>query len=629
MRLFLGRPLATSEQKEQKIGVLAGIPALGLDGLSSSAYGPEAALTILIPLGAAGLHYVGPITLIIVALLAILYVSYRQTIAAYPINGGSYTVAKENLGFWAGLLAAAALMIDYILNVAVGISAGVAALVSAIPALHHYTLLLCLAILALITLVNLRGTAEAGLAFSIPTYLFIASLLLVLVMGAMRTLHAGGHPQPRVAPPAIPAATQAAGIWILLRSFASGCAAMTGIEAVSNGVNVFKEPSVRHAHRTLTGIVIILALLLVGIAYLSRAFGLGAMDQSQSGYQSVLSQLIAAVAGRGWFYYIAIASVLAVLCLSANTSFVGFPRLCRLIAKDDFLPRPFAVVGRRLVYSIGILFLAGSAGLLLAAFRGITDRLIPLFAVGAFFAFTMSQAGMVVHWRRTLAQHPGRHAHIAIWVNGIGALATAAALAIILAAKFLSGAWIVLVAFPVLLGLFKFVHRHYVRLERQVADAAPLDLPDVDPPIVLLPIRRWDKLTAKSLRFAMHVSPDVIAVHLSNLSGEAAGDQATRVRQEWAADVEEPARRAGLAEPKLVMVQTPYRRFVEPLLRQIDRLKSSSPDRDIAVIVPELVPRHWWQVFLHRHKAAGLRKTLRKRGDWRIVVITVPWYLDE
>ncbi len=398
--LILGRPLASHEQDQVKIGVVAGVPAMGLDGLTSSAYGPEAALTILLPLGAAGLSYIGPITLVILALLAMLYFSYRQTIAAYPVNGGSYTVAKENLGTWAGLLAAAALMIDYILNVAVGISAGVAALVSAAPTLHKYTLPLCLVVLVLITLVNLRGTGEAGLAFAIPTYLFIATLGMVLVLGLTKTFSAAGHPQPVVAPPVIPASVEAFSLWIVLRSFASGCTAMTGVEAVSNGVSAFREPTIKNAHRTLTFIVVVLALLLGGIACLSRAYHIGAMPQDQPGYQSVLSQLTGAVVGRGWLYYVTIGSVLATLCLSANTSFVDFPRLSRLIAQDDFLPRPFAIVGRRLVYSIGIVFLAAAAALLLIVFRGITDRLIPLFAVGAFLAFSLSQAGMVFHWHR-------------------------------------------------------------------------------------------------------------------------------------------------------------------------------------------------------------------------------------
>src|SRR3954467_7839542 len=285
--VIFGRPLASDEQDETKIGPAAGVPAMGLDGLTSSAYGPEAALTILLPLGVMGLRYIGPITLVILALLAILYFSYRQTIAAYPVNGGSYTVAKENLGVWPGLLAAAALMIDYVLNVAVGISAGVAALVSAAPMLHHYTVPLCMAILLVITLLNLRGTGEAGLAFALPTYLFIACMLVLLGLGIFKAFTSGGHPRPLVAPPPVPPAAEAVGLWLLLRAFASGCTAMTGVEAVSNGVSAFREPRVRNANRTLTVIVCVLALLLGGVAYLARAYQVGAMRQDVPGYQSI------------------------------------------------------------------------------------------------------------------------------------------------------------------------------------------------------------------------------------------------------------------------------------------------------------------------------------------------------
>jgi amino acid transporter len=352
-RLLFGRTLATSEAEGRKIGVLAGIPALGLDGLSSSAYGPEAALTVLAPLGALGLTYVGPIILVILALLAILYFSYRQTIAAYPGGGGSYTVARENLGVGASLLAAAALMIDYVLNVAVGISAGVAALISALPALQPYTLPLCLFALVLIAFVNLRGTSEAGLVFAVPTYLFVGCLGLVLVVGGTCAVLSGGHPAPAVPLPPLPETTGTVTLWLLLRSFASGCTAMTGVEAVSNGVNAFAAPAVNRAQWTLTAIVGLLALLLGGIAWLCHAYGVGAMDQTAPDYQSILSQLTAAVFGNGALYYITMAGVLLVLVLSANTSFVDFPRLARLLARDDFLPRPFARVGPRLVYSVG------------------------------------------------------------------------------------------------------------------------------------------------------------------------------------------------------------------------------------------------------------------------------------
>lgn len=303
--LVLGRRLANREFKERRIGAFEGLPAMGLDGLGSSAYGPEAALTVLIPLGAASLHYIGWVTAPTVALLAILFVSYRQTIAAYPGNGGAYIVARENLGPDASLVAAAALMIDYALNVAVGISAGVAALVSAAPALHPFILELCLAVLGLVTVANLRGTLDAGRAFALPTYLFVASFALIIGLGLVRAAMSGGSPAPVIAPPALGPASEAVTLWLLLRAFASGCTAMTGVEAVSNGMSAFKEPAVKYGRRTLTLICFLLGLLLVGVAYLASVFHVGAMDQTKDGYQSVLSQLAQAVVGRGMFYHVA------------------------------------------------------------------------------------------------------------------------------------------------------------------------------------------------------------------------------------------------------------------------------------------------------------------------------------
>jgi amino acid transporter len=629
--------LASDEQTNQKIGVFSGLPALGLDGLSSAAYGPEAALAILLPLGAAGLAYIGPITLVILALLTILYISYRQTIAAYPVNGGSYTVAKENLGVWASLLAAAALMIDYILTVAVGISAGVAALTSAFPNLQRYTVPLCVCVLALVTIVNLRGTGEAGVAFALPTYLFIASLFTVLTIGVVRSILAHGHPIPSVAPAPPAAATATVGLWLLLRSFASGCTAMTGVEAVSNGVSAFKEPRVQNAHRTLTAIVGILAILLGGIAYLARTYGIAAMDENAAGYQSLLSQLVGAIIGRGWFYYITMASVLAVLCLSANTSFVDFPRLCRLIAKDEFLPYYFAAIGRRLVYSTGVLFLAIAAGLLLVGFKGITDDLIPLYAVGAFLAFTLSQSGMVVHWQKQIrgpsaAGEGGAGGKTRIRVrqvvNGVGAIATACALSIILIAKFTEGAWITILTIPILLTLFQLVHHHYKLVDGVIRCDHCLDLHRNEQPVVLVPVRGWTRPLNKALRFAIQLSPDVVGIHLSNLEGDAAEDEAKQMREEWAQRVEAPARAAGLPVPKLELVQTPYREFVAPLIQQIDLIKSRFPHRLIAVIIPELIENHWLESLLHLHRAMHLRIALRKRKDLRVVVIDLPWFVE-
>src|SRR5438132_4110517 len=417
---ILGPPLKSSEAAKQELGVITGVPVLGLDALSSTAYGPEAALTILAAAGVAGLHYLPIITITILVLLAMLYVSYRQTIAAYPNGGGAYIVAKENLGTSAGLLAAAALLLDYTLNVAVGISAGIAAVVSAIPVLHRFMLTLCLLVLLILTIINLRGVRESGLAFGLPTFVFVVCLGATVIVGLVRVWLSGGQPQPIVPPAALPAATQAMSAWILLRTFANGCTAMTGVEAVSNGVPLFRKPKIENAHRTLTVIVVILALLLMGVAYLSRAYQIGAMDQQQPGYQTILSQLVAAVAGRGFFYYVAIATILFILTFSANTSFAGFPRVCRQLAEDSFLPHAFAERGRRLVFSIGISALAVLSAAILIAFDGITEKLIPLFAVGAFSAFTFSQGGMVFHWR----QKRGRVGSTSMLLHRIWAVAS-------------------------------------------------------------------------------------------------------------------------------------------------------------------------------------------------------------
>src|SRR6202162_429827 len=416
--LLLGRPLATEEEKAERIGPAKGIPIFGLDALSSAAYGPEAALTLLIPLGMMGVSYIVPISVSIIILLCVVYFSYRQTISAYPQGGGSYTVASDNLGVWPGLLAAASLMVDYVLTAAVGISAGVGALISAIPSLERYTLLLCLGILILVTVINLRGVRETGGIFAIPTYLFIFCLLGVIALGVAKTLLAGGHPTPVIQLPKLAGATEAVSAWLLLRAFASGCTAMTGVEAVSNGVMAFREPSDKYARLTLTIVISILIVMLGGIAFLFKAYGIAATPPGQTGYQSVLSQLIGAVAGKGIFYWVSIGSILFFLALSANTAVAVFPRLSRAIAQNGFLPHGLTLRGRRLVFAQGVYMLAGVAGALLILFGGGADPLIPLYAVGAFLAFTLSQAGMVAHWKRVGGAGAGR----SMLVNGLGAI---------------------------------------------------------------------------------------------------------------------------------------------------------------------------------------------------------------
>jgi amino acid transporter len=615
--LLIGRPIATTEERAEHIGPIAGIPIFGLDALSSAAYGPEAALTLLIAFGIGGIQYIVPISLAIIGLLAIVYVSYLQTIDAYPHGGGSYTVASENLGANAGLLAAAALMIDYILNSAVGISAGVGALVSAFPVLQPHTLALCLAILLILTLINVRGVKDTGSAFLIPTYLFVGTLLLVIVVGAVRVFAAGGHPVPIVTPPRLPVSASMLSLWLLAKVFASGCTAMTGVEAVSNGVNAFREPTQKNAKRTLTIIIVLLMVFLTGIALLCRAYSIGATDPGAAGYQSILSQLTAAVMGRGWFYYVTIGSILAVLALSANTSYADFPRLTRAIAMHDYLPHVFMIRGRRLLYSHGVVALVGFTALLLIVFDGVTDRLIPLFAIGAFLAFTLSQAGMVMHWKR----HGGKGSLQRMIINGVGAFATGVTLLVVLVAKFTEGAWITAILIPALIVLMSAVKRHYDRVSRQIVVDCPMRIDNLAQPLVIVPLDRWTRITEKGLRFALKISDQVQAVHVD------AEECCDEVRQMWQRNVAGPMGESGKTVPELILLSSPYRFVIAPLVEYILKIERDHPDRQIAVLVPELVVKHWWQTPLHNQRAQLLKLLLLVRGNQRIMVINIPWYL--
>lgn len=629
--LLLGRRLANREVQERKIGAFEAIPAMGLDGVGSAAYGPEAALSVLVPLGIASTHYIGWVMLPIVLLLCILCASYWQTIREYPTNGGAYIVARENLGRTPSLIAAAALMIDYVLNVAVGISAGVGALISAAPQLHPHMLTLCLGILAFVTMMNLRGTLDAGRVFALPTYTFITSFLAVLAIGAYRTVISGGHPEPVAPPPRLPDAVELATWWLLLRAFAAGCTAMTGIEAVSNGMTAFRDPRVKHGHRTLLGICLTLGTLLVGIGFLTTSYGVGAMDQSQPTYRSVLSQLTSAVVGNGIMYYVTIGALLCVLALSSSTSFVDFPRLCRTVAQDGYLPKTFIVAGRRLVFSVGILYLAVTAGTLLIVFGGITDRLIPLFAVGAFMTFTISQTGMVVHWTRALKEQRGesRHAlrtHLAI--NAVGATATGGALLIISIAKFSEGAWITLAILPPVILLLRFVRHYYDELGTRVCRGSALELADTAAPVAVVTFEEWNVVADKTLKFAFRVSPDVVCVHLTALAGPDSGEEKRQLQQQWQRYVVESTLRKGLKPPRLMIVHAQYRTIEEPVLGVVHQLKEQFSDRSIAVLIPELIKQHWYQHLLHTHRARRLRSRLLRHGGARLTIISVPWYLE-
>jgi amino acid transporter len=615
---LFGRPLATSEERAEHIGVAAGIPIFGLDALTSAAYGPETALALLIPLGVAGVQHLLPIISAILILLVIVFLSYRQTIAAYPSGGGSYTVANENLGVGAGLLAAAALMVDYILTAAVGISVAIEAVVSDQPWLQPHTLLLCILVLALLALVNMRGTKETGAAFIIPTFLFVGTLLAAIAVGVFRSFTTGGHPVPVAPlPSAPPAMVSYLGIWMLLKSFSNGCAAMTGVEAVSNGVMAFREPRVQNAQRSLTVIIGTLIVLLYGTAWLTTKYHIMAME-SGPGYQSLLSLLVTAVFGRGFFYHLTMWSVFLALALSANTAFAGFPRLARTIAMNDYLPHVFTIRGRRLLFSHGIYALTGFTFVILVMFGGVTDRLISLYAIGAFLAFTLSQAGMVQHWRKEAPDTKGRYWKMAI--NGVGAVATGITTVIVLITKFKAGAWVVALLVPGLILIMVGVKQHYDRVKVMVR-SGPLNLSNLLQPLVVLPMARWDRMTEKAMRFAVLLSTEIKVLNVDCDDGEES------LCTVWDENVLKPIREKGLPEPELITLHSTFRLVISPLMDYILEMEQQNPDRKITVLLPELVVNHWWENLLHNQRVQLLKLLLLLRGKQRIIVVDVPWYL--
>ena len=618
--LVVGKPIKTSEERGEQIGPTQGIPIFGLDALSSAAYGPEAALSLLIPLGLLGVHYIIPISAAIITLLVIVYFSYRQTIAAYPSGGGSYTVARFNLGAGASLLAASALLADYILTAAVGISAGVGALVSAVPSLLPHTVSLCVGILIVIAILNLRGVREAGLVFAVPTYLFLGTLLITIGVGIVRVFLSGGHPTPVTPLPPPPPITAAVSYWLLLKVFASGCTALTGVEAVSNGVKAFREPTVKNAQRTLTVIIFLLAVMLAGISYLVKVYGIAATDPGQPGYQSLLSMLIAAVFGKGVFYYVTIASILFVLSLSANTAFADFPRLCRAIAQNNYLPHVFGYRGRRLVYTYGIVVLAVLCAALLILFGGVTDRLIPLYAVGAFLAFTLSQAGMVMHWWKNRCPHWRKYA----FINGLGSFVTGVTTLVVLVAKFLEGAWITLLFIPLTIFFFISVRRHYHAVKLMISTREPVQVQVLtQEPIAVVPVDHWNVIVRQGIEFAARLSDEVVALHVDP------SEHSELLHEDWERYVAEPFRAAGKRAPTLHLLPSPYRFIIIPIIQFVLNLSEKYPDRRIIVVIPELVEDRWYEYFLHNQRGRLLEWMLMVRGNERIFTVSAPWHAKE
>lgn len=619
---ILGKPLSLRARKSQELSILTGVPALGLDALSSTAYGPEAALAILLPAGVIGLHHFFAISLLVVVVLLSLYFSYMQTTAAYPNGGGAYIVASDNLGKKYGLGAAISLILDYLLNVTVGISAGVGAIVSAIPALHPYTLTLCLVILLMLTLINLRGIRESGTLFVIPVIIFIVCILITLLIGLGQVWISGGHPQivHSLTKTQTNSVAETLTFWMLLTAFANGLTAMTGVEAVSNAVPLFRKPTIRNAQWTLTIIVGTLALFLIVIGYLCPAYHIVAMDQNHSGYQTILSQLVEATTGKGIFYYISIASIFIVLAYSAQTSFSAFPRVCRFLAEDNYLPYFFAERGRRLVFSVGIIILAIFSALILIVFKGITNNLIPLFAVGAFSAFLFSQIGMVKYWLRKENQQ----FRYKLIVNAVGAAVTAIALIIIIMTKFVEGAWIIIVLAPTLAFLMHRIKRHYRKIAQEIENPIKIDPSSLKHPIVIIPIHGLDLIAEKAIQFGMLLSNDITAVFI-----DAGYENVERLQQLWHEKIEIPAKEAGKKIPKLEIIKSPYRRIYKPLLNFVAQVRKGKKNRLIALIIPELVEPKWYEYLLHNIHAPGLRTLLFLKRDPNTIVITIPWYRCE
>jgi amino acid transporter len=609
--LLVGAPLANERLEHEKLNKKTALAVLSSDAISSVAYATDQILFVLAVLGAAALQYVVPVSAVIVGLLVLVGLSYRQTVFAYPGGGGSYTVARENLGQRAGLVAAAALLTDYILTVAVSISGGVAAITSAYPALLPHTILLCVASIVLLTVVNLRGVRESGLAFSLPTYAFIAMMLGLIGTGLYRMESGhmlavvGGSPGGTPAAPATQAAlspiTGFALMYLLLRGFAEGCAAMTGTEAISNGVTAFESPASRNAAATLGWMVAILAAFFLGVSYLAQHFGV-----TPSATQTVLSQLGRHVFGGGPLYYSLQYSTFAVLVLAANTAFADFPRLASILAHDRYMPHQLAARGDRLAFSNGIVSLAAVSALLIWMFGGVTNALVPLYAVGVFVCFTLSQAGMVMHWRTT--RDPGWRWKATL--NGIGAVATGIVSVIQVVTKFTTGAWIVVLIIPLLIFLLMAVHTHYMHF----ADEVKFDGRSPIMPLhhtVIVPVSGVTKATSGALVYATTISDDVRAIYVNVDPADA--ERLTRQWEEWDIGVD------------LVVIPSPYRSVLRPIVDYVDGLRLNSPGELVSVVVPEIVPRHWWEHILHNKTALYIRTAFLFKPN--VVVVAVPFQL--
>ena len=609
-QVLIGKPLANERMEHQRLNKKTALAVLSSDAISSVAYATDQILFALGgAIGVAALNYVMPISAMIVGLLALVGISYRQTVLAYPLGGGSYTVAKENLGQRAGLVAAGALLIDYVLTVATSVSAGIAAITSAYPSLLTHTVALGVLAILFLMVMNLRGVRESGIAFSIPTYAFIAMMLGLIGFGVYRVLFG-----PAIIVASAPLVTDAASLggsgglsptttfalaFLLMRGFAEGCVAMTGTEAISNGVQVFRPPSSRNAAVTLGWMVAILATFFLGVSYLAKHFGV-----MPTAAETVLSQLGHHVFGAGAAYFLLQYTTFALLVLAANTAFADFPRLAGILANDRYMPRQLAARGDRLGFSNGIIALALVAIVLLSLFHGNTNALIPLYAIGVFVCFTLSQAGMVVHWAHK--RGPGWRWRATL--NGVGAVATAIVTIIQVVTKFTEGGWIVVVLIPLFIVVLQSIHIHYRRFAIDVAfrGRSPI-LPHEH--TVVVPVSSVDKATSAALVYATTLSRNVHVVHV-----EVDPTQTPKVEREWDRwDI-------GF---ELEILPSPYRSIVGPLVDYVTMIQQEHPGALVTIVTPELVPRHWWEHLLHNKTALYIRTALLFRPN--VVVVAVPY----
>jgi amino acid transporter len=601
-RVLLGSLLPSSQAPRERLTKVTGLAVLSSDALSSVAYATDAMLAVLVPAGLQAVGATRPLTFLIAALLVIVTFSYRQTIHAYPQGGGAYIVAKDNLGVVPGLVAATALLIDYVLTVSVSVAAGVAAVVSAAPEVSGYRVTLAVTFIALIAWGNLRGVRESGRMFAIPTYVFVVGVGVLLVVAAGRAV-IGNFP-PASAPPQT-AVVAGVGLFVLLHAFANGCTAMTGVEAISNGIPAFEPPEADNAAKTLLIMAGILLTMFLGISLLGAALHVVPQEQ-----ETVLSQIARAVfGGRNVAYFILQTATMLILVLAANTSYADFPRLASILASDGFAPTQFTHRGDRLAFSNGIIVLTLFAIALVVIFRGSVFRLIPLYAVGVFLSFTLSQAGMVMHWRRH--REPGWR--LRALMNALGAIATACVLVVFVTTKFREGAWVVIVMIPLGVWLFLTIARHYAEADRQLSldgyEASP-DRPDV----MVVIVAAMNRETVEAMRYAVKRCQEVRAVHV-DLDAACAAE----ITRDWA--------RWG-SGATLEVLDSPYRSFVEPVLLYVQKVEAERPNRLMTVVLPEVIPHRWWQTLLHNRWSVQLRAALINRP--RITVLTtVAWPLTE